>query len=94
MHQLPVKYSKLTSKQRQDVRRQYINEQKGLCHYCGVSLFGPHGEKAQGVKINWNLFPPGFRNWPVHLHHDHKTGMTIGAVHARCNAVLWVKHGE
>jgi hypothetical protein len=30
----------------------------------------------------------------VHLHHSHETGMTIGAVHARCNAVLWQYHGE
>lgn len=32
--------------------------------------------------------------YPVHLHHDHKTGLTIGAVHAKCNAVLWQYYGE
>jgi hypothetical protein len=45
-------------------------------------------------KINVDLFPPNFFKWPVHLHHDHRTGMTIGAVHCRCNAVLWQYHGE
>jgi hypothetical protein len=28
------------------------------------------------------------------LHHCHQTGLTIGAVHAKCNAVLWQYHGE
>lgn len=27
--------------------------------------------------------------YPVHLQHNHDTGMTEGAVHARCNAVMW-----
>jgi len=45
-------------------------------------------------QINENLFPPKFLNWPVHLHHDHKTGMTVGAVHSHCNAVLWQYHNE
>ena len=44
--------------------------------------------------ITNSLFPPNFFKWPVHLHHSHDTGMTIGAVHARCNAVLWQYHGE
>jgi hypothetical protein len=40
------------------------------------------------------LFPELFLKYPVHLHHSHVTGLTIGAVHAYCNAVLWVYHDE
>jgi hypothetical protein len=45
-------------------------------------------------KINARLFPPNFFNWPVHLHHCHVTGLTIGAIHCHCNAVLWQYHGQ
>ena len=31
---------------------------------------------------------------PIHLHHDHDTDLTIGAVHAYCNAILWEYHNE
>jgi hypothetical protein len=41
-----------------------------------------------------SLFPKNFLKWPVHLHHSHDTGMTIGAVHSYCNAVLWQYHNE
>jgi hypothetical protein len=44
--------------------------------------------------IDRELFPPGFFNYPVHLHHSHNSGLTIGAVHSYCNAVLWHYHGE
>ena len=44
--------------------------------------------------IDEELVPENFFKYPVHLHHSHYTGMTIGAVHANCNAVLWQYHGE
>jgi hypothetical protein len=31
---------------------------------------------------------------PIHLQHDHDTGLTEGAVHAYCNAVLWQYEGR
>jgi hypothetical protein len=40
------------------------------------------------------LFPPNFLKYPVHLQHNHDTDMTEGAVHARCNAVMWQYHGR
>ena len=46
------------------------------------------------LEIHEELFPKNFFDHPIHLHHDHETGMTIGAVHAQCNAVLWQYHGE
>jgi len=30
----------------------------------------------------------------MHLHHNHETDMTEGAVHAYCNAVLWQYEGK
>lgn len=50
--------------------------------------------KLRGMTVNMKLFPPNFFKHPVHLHHDHQTGMTIGAVHNHCNAVLWQYYGE
>lgn len=67
------------------MREQYTMEQKGLCWYCREPLSGP--SKHKGKPVNWHRFPPNFLKWPVHLHHDHDTGLTIGAVHAYCNAV-------
>ena len=46
------------------------------------------------AKINYRLFPPGFLKNPIHLQHDHDTNMTEGAVHAKCNAVLWEYYGK
>lgn len=67
------------------MREGYIKEQDGKCWYCQEPLTGK--SKYAGKPVNWERFPPNFLRWPVHLHHDHKTGLTIGAVHAYCNAV-------
>jgi len=92
--QLPVDYSALEWSQRRDVRNEYVNRQKGLCHHCKGSLEDQPPASIRAKKINWRLFPANFLKYPVHLHHDHKSGMTIGAVHNYCNAVLWQYHGE
>ena len=87
----PVNYKKLTWQERKKVREDYVKFQNGLCHHCGKPLDeAPDWTR----KINEKLFPPSFFNYPVHLHHSHLTNMTIGAVHAYCNAVLWQYHGE
>lgn len=43
--------------------------------------------------IDERLFPKGFFDHPVHLHHNHDTGLTIGAIHCYCNAISWQYHG-
>ena len=91
---LPVNYNKLTQPERRLVRQEYIKYQKGLCYHCGCSLEDKPSMEISEKKINKRLFPATFFNFPVHLHHDHNTGMTIGAVHAVCNAVLWQYYGE
>ena len=88
---LPVNYSELTTEERREVRNEYVKLQKGKCHFCHLDL---KVEPPQDLEINEDLFPPNFFKYPVHLHHSHDSGMTIGAVHNYCNAVLWEYHNE
>jgi hypothetical protein len=90
---IPANYTKLTPEQRRLVREEYVRLQKGCCAYCGGNLSKEPPEKIKSKDVNWLLFPPNFLKYPVHLHHRHDTGMTIGAVHALCNAVSWCYDG-
>ena len=90
--ELPVDYRKLSRNERREIRLRYIRRQSGLCSHCGGDL--NHDSLEKHLTVQPWLFPEGFFTHPVHLHHCHKTGMTIGAVHAHCNAVLWQYHGE
>lgn len=91
---LPVKYSTLTPKERRAVRLQYVKAQEGKCWFCLCSLRGEPDERVVNTKINTSLFPENFFDYPVHLHHSHDTGLTLGAVHNKCNAVLWQYFGQ
>ena len=91
---LPTNYNELSRAERREVREQYRIEQEDKCYYCGELLTCDPSKDVRKIIINAHLFPSGFFKWPVHLHHCHKTGMTIGAVHAYCNAVLWQYEGE
>jgi hypothetical protein len=91
---LPVNYNTLSQSERRLIREQYIEIQEGKCSHCGESLNQVAPPPITSMKINKNLFPVNFFKYPVHLHHNHETGMTIGAVHCHCNAVLWQYHGE
>lgn len=86
---LPVNYNNLNPTQKREVREQYVKEQKNSCMYCNCDLFEDPPKNITDKIINWKLFPPNFLRYPIHLQHNHKTGMTEGAVHAYCNAVLW-----
>ena len=92
--ELPAHYPSLSAQDRRLVRERYAKLQDGLCKHCGEPLDGEPASEVFEHRINLALFPPGFLNYPVHLHHDHETGMTLGAVHAQCNAVLWQFFGE
>lgn len=94
MYPLPTMYNALTIYERRVVREQYVEVQAGLCQHCKAPLSDAAPEHITRLAIDTTLFPSGFFSSPVHLHHDHKTGLTIGAVHAQCNAVLWQYHGE
>jgi hypothetical protein len=93
-YELPVMYDNLTTKERREVREQYVKEQKGLCYWCKADLSAAPRQDITEKRINLKLFPPGFLNFPIHLQHDHQEGLTEGAVHARCNAVMWQHHGR
>ena len=91
---VPVNYNLLTQKERREIREEYVRLQKGLCAYCGKPLSGEPRKDIAEKPINKDLFPQNMFKYPVHLHHNHKTGMTIGAVHCYCNAVAWEYDGE
>jgi hypothetical protein len=93
-YQLPVNYNKLHYAERRLVRLQYIEIQAGKCYYCGEDLNKPAPKRITDKSINWKLFPANFLQYPIHLQHDHKTGMTEGAVHNYCNAVMWQYDGR
>ena len=91
---LPVMYDEINARERKAVREQYIKEQNGRCMFCNNKLTEDPPEPIKKSWIDWGLFPTGFLKSPVHLQHNHDTGMTEGAVHNYCNAVLWQYHGE
>lgn len=91
---LPVVYDQLDPFDKRRVREAYVLQQKGECYYCKRTLGKPPPRNVLSKSVDESLFPDGFFSWPVHLHHSHDTGLTLGAVHAYCNAVLWQYHGE
>ena len=91
---LPVRYSKMTPSERREIREEYIKRQEGKCFYCHNLLSDPPPDFVMEYDVNWTLFPPNFLKHPVHLQHNHYTDMTEGAVHSRCNAVMWQKDGR
>lgn len=91
---LPANYVKLDASERRQVRESYIAKQHGLCHYCESKLTGEPSFEIAAKEVSPDLFPENFFDNPVHLHHDHNSGLTIGAVHCHCNAVLWEHDGE
>jgi len=91
---LPTNYDALTQPQRAQARRQYAKEQGGKCAHCKCSLYGDPSQEVMAYPLDEMSFPYRFFAYPIHLHHNHMSGMTIGAVHARCNGVLQRLHGE
>jgi len=91
---LPCQYEKLTQLQRRQVREDYIKKQDGKCMHCGGDLSQDPPQYILDTEVNLTLFPPNFLKYPIHLQHDHDSGLTEGSVHARCNAVLWQHYGR
>lgn len=92
--ELPVDYTELTSLERRGVREEYIKIQQYKCFYCGCNLKESAPKRITDKAINWELFPKNFLKFPIHLQHDHDSGMTEGAVHNYCNAVMWQYEGR
>jgi len=89
-----VIYDNLTPYERRLKREEYVKYQKGICLFCSSPLDKPVPRAVALLDINWKRLPPNFLKYPVHLQHDHKTGLTEGAVHAYCNAVMWQYYGR
>lgn len=91
---LPSYYLELSWQERQAVRSEYIRIQEGKCFYCKESLSENPPDNIANKVIRWDLFPKEFLKYPIHLQHDHKSGLTEGDVHAYCNAVMWQFEGR
>lgn len=91
---LPVLYNDIPIEDRRIVREEYIRRQSGKCYHCGAPLSDPPTVEMALRYVDESLFPEKFFVWPVHLHHSHMSGLTVGAVHARCNAILWQYYRE
>ena len=91
---LPINYDESSRPIRKQAREQYVIEQDRRCWHCNNLLESLPVEEVLNSEIDWSFFPPKFQKWPIHLHHCHKTGMSIGAVHMNCNAYLWQYLGE
>lgn len=89
-----VMYDSLTPAERRAKREEYVQHQKGLCFFCERPLDKPVPRAVAVLDIDWKRFPPNFLRYPIHLQHSHKTGLTEGAVHAYCNAVMWQYYGR
>lgn len=94
MIELPTIYDDLTPLQKANARHKYTKRQKNKCFYCLGSLSLDPPKNITDKPINLRKFPPGFLNHPIHLQHDHDTGLTEGAVHAYCNAVMFEYEGR
>jgi len=90
----PMLYREMTPKARRIMRNEYVEEQGGMCFFCGEPLADPPPDHVHKKKLNMKLFPPNFLSHPVHLQHDHVSGLTEGAVHAYCNGVWWQYNGR
>lgn len=92
---IPAMYDALTWYERRMVREEYIVRQGGLCWHCSLSLSEPPDKRMMGeFPLDPRYWGPEFLKHPIHLHHDHNTGLTVGATHAYCNAVLAQYYGE
>lgn len=75
-YNLPVDYTSLRWYEIKAVRLQYIEQQKGMCHYCGCALDEDAPNHIRDINIYWGLFPDNFLKYPIHLQHNHDTRMT------------------
>lgn len=91
---IPQHYPSLHWSKRKTLREAYVKHQEGLCYWCKEPLAKKPPERITNLYIRWESFPPNFLRHPVHLQHNHDTGMTEGAVHAYCNAVMWQYYGR
>jgi len=87
-------YKQLTPHERRSLRNAYVEAQNGLCYWCNCPLNEKPPNGITSKKIDWRRFPQKILKYPIHLQHDHDSGLTEGAVHSYCNAVMWQYHAR
>jgi hypothetical protein len=87
-------YDSLSSRKKREIREQYVRDQNGICPVCDCPLAGEPRADIKALPLDLELFPPNFLGHPVHLQHNHITGLTEAAVHAYCNGVIWQYQGK
>lgn len=92
--QIPIMYNIASVRERRSARIEHRRQQNHKCWYCDANLDDLPPDRILDMDLGLHLFPRGFFRNREHLHHDHKTGMSVGAVHSVCNAILWQYHGE
>ena len=90
----PQRYRDLNTNQRRKLLDEYVEHFRGRCLYCHLKLDGKPSRivRDSADEIEWDNLPggkEGFLKNPVHLHHDHETGLTLAPIHALCNAHSW-----
>lgn len=91
---LPINYNTATIYQRKQARLEYIKLQNNICPFCKMPLNQLPSKDVLILSLDASLFPINFLKYPIHLHHDHNTGLTLGAIHAYCNGVLYQYYGQ
>ena len=91
---LPVLYNKLNITEKRLIREEYCKIQNNLCYYCNSDLDSDPPDNILSIDVTYDFYPKNFFEYPIHLHHNHITGLTIGAVHSYCNAILWEHENE
>ena len=88
--ELPTKYSSLSGERLSAVKEAYICLQRERCWLCGNNLY----ELSKYLVDNPKLMPlcgnELAERYPLHLHHDHDTGLTLGVTHAECNIIIGI----
>lgn len=85
--ELPTKYSSLSGERLSAVKDAYICLQRERCWLCGDNLY----ELPKYIVDNPNYMGLCYNQLaeqtPLHLHHNHDTGLTLGVAHAECNII-------
>ncbi len=79
---------------KRELRDEYTRSFGGRCLYCFEKLDDEPNSfvRDSADDIEWDDSPgrkEGFLKNPIHLHHDHETGLTLASIHALCNAHSW-----
>lgn len=103
---LPMPYDELRRNWRKKrfVRDAYRAFQDDACCICG-GLLAPYGDAPKKTRENLEILEAvigkgeainlsKLQRWPTHLHHNHETGLTVGAAHGACNIWLWISEGK